>query len=258
MYVYLSKILPIFAMPLGVVFFLLLVALMLLRYGKRRTSAGVLTLAMAVLWVASMPLTANLAYRNIESHYLPTPLDQVPAGGCIIVLGGVVGAPILPRVDIEMNDAIDRVYKAAELFRAGKAPYVIVTGGNQPWSESGVAEAELIREVLMEWGVPEDVIFLEGSSRNTRENALYSRNILNSISCEDPLLVTSAAHMPRAVGAFNSVGVEVTPVVTDVRVAGAGLPAVMDFIPSAGALAMTSDAIREWIGQKIYSLQGWN
>ena len=258
MYVYLSKILPIFVMPLGVVFFLLLVALIFLRRDRKRIAAGILTLAMAVLWVASMPLTANLAYRNIESHYLPVPLDQVPAGGCIIVLGGVVGAPILPRIDIEMNDAIDRVYKAAELFRAGKAPYMIVTGGNQPWSESGVAEAELIRELLMEWGVPEDVIFLEGSSRNTRENALYSRNILNSISCEQPLLVTSAAHMPRAVAAFNSVGVGVTPVVTDVQVVGKGLPAVMDFIPSAGALAMTSDAIREWIGQKIYALQGWN
>ena len=258
MYVYLSKILPIFAMPLGVVFFLLLVALIFLRRDRKRIAAGVLVLAMAVLWVASMPLTANMAYRNIESHYSPLPLDQVPAGGCIIVLGGVVGAPILPRIDIEMNDAIDRVYKAAELFRAGKAPYVIVTGGNQPWSESGVAEAELIREVLMEWGVPEDVIFLEGSSRNTRENALYSRNILNSISCEQPLLVTSAAHMPRAVAAFDSVGVRVTPVVTDVRVAGTGLPAVMDFIPSAGALAMTSEAIREWIGQKVYAMQGWN
>jgi len=257
-YVYLSKILPVFVMPLGVVFVLLLVALILLRYGRKRISAGVLTLAMAVLWVSSMPLTANLLYRNIESHYPPIPLDQVPVGGCIIVLGGVVGAPILPRVDIEFNEAIDRVYKTAALYRAGKAPYVIVTGGNQPWSEFGAAEAELIREVLVEWGVPEDVIFLEGSSRNTRENALYSQNIINAIACEQPLLVTSAAHMQRAVAAFSSVGTGVTPVVTDVRVAGTGLPGVMDFFPSAQALAMTSDAIREWIGQKVYAMQGWN
>ena len=258
MYVYLSKILPIFVMPLGVVFVLLLVALIFLRRDMKRTAAGLLTLAMIVLWVASMPLTANLVYSGIESRYPPMPLDQVPTGGCIIVLGGVVEAPILPRVDIEFKDAIDRVYKTAELYRAGKAPYVVVTGGNQPWSESGVAEAELIREVLMEWGVPEEAIFLEGSSRNTRENALYSQNLLNAINCEQPLLVTSAAHMQRAVAAFNSVGTGVTPVVTDVRVAGAALPAVMDFFPDAKALAMTSDAIREWIGQKVYSMQGWN
>ena len=258
MYVYLSKILPIFVMPLGVVFVLLLVALLLLRHDRKRIAAGLLALAMVVLWVFSMPFTANRLYSSIESHYPPMPLDQVPSGGCIIVLGGVVEAPILPRVDIEFNDAIDRVYKAAELFRAGKAPYVIVTGGNQPWSESGTAEAELIREVLMEWGVPEDVIFLEGSSRNTRENALYSQNIINAIACEKPLLVTSAAHMQRAVAAFSSVGIGVTPVVTDVRVAGTALPAVMDFFPDAKALAMTSDAIREWVGQKVYAMQGWN
>ena len=245
-------------MPLSVALLLLLVALILVRRDRKRTAAGFLALALVVLWVASMPLTANLLYRNIESPYLPVPLDQVPSGGCIIVLGGVLGAPLPPRVDIEFNDSIDRLYKTAQLYRAGKAPYVIVTGGNQPWSESGTVEAELIRDVLMEWGVPKDAIFLEGSSRNTRENALYSKNIIDAISCQSPLLVTSAAHMPRAVSAFGSVGVRVTPVSTDVRVAGKALPAVMDFLPDAGALAMTSDALREWIGQKVYAMQGWN
>ena len=134
---------------------------------------------------------------------------------------------------------------------------VVVTGGNQPWSETQVAEADLIRDLLVKWGVPKDKIFLEGSSRNTRENALYTRNLLNSINCESPLLVTSAAHMPRAVAAFNNVGFNVTPVSTDVRVAGSRLPGFRDFLPSAGALAMTSEAIREWIGQKIYAMKGW-
>jgi len=245
-------------MPLSVALLLVLVALILLRSGRRRTSAGFLAVAVVVLWVASTPLVANLLYRNIESEYPPQPLDQVPSGGCVIVLGGVVGAPVQPRVDIEMFDAIDRVYKTAELYRAGKAPFVIVTGGNQPWSESATAEAELIREVLKGWGVPEDRIFLEGSSRNTRENALYSKNVINAINCTSPLLVTSAAHMPRAVAAFESEGILVTPVSTDVRVAGASLPAVMDFLPSAQALAMTSEAIHEWIGQRVYSMTGWN
>jgi uncharacterized SAM-binding protein YcdF (DUF218 family) len=258
MYVYLSKILPIFVMPLSVVLLLLLVALLFLRHGRRKTMGGFLALAMAVLWVASTPLVANLLYGSIESQYPAQPLDQVPVGGCVIVLGGVVGAPLPPRVDLELNDSIDRVYKTAELYRAGKAPFVIVTGGNQPWSASGTAEAELIRELLMEWGVPEDKIFLEGSSRNTRENALYSKNIINAINCEQPLLVTSAAHMPRALAAFDSAGVRVTPVTTDVRVVNDGLPPMTDFLPDATALAMTSDAIREWVGQKVYSLKGWN
>ena len=216
-------------------------------------------LALITLWITSMPYVAGHLYGAMESRYPAIPTSQVPVRGCMIVLGGALGAPLPPRVDVDMSEAIDRIYKAAELYGAGKAPAIIVTGGNQPWSASKVAEADLIRDLLMEWGVPREVIFLEGSSRNTRENALYSKNIVDAINCKNALLVTSAAHMPRAIAAFRSVGIAVTPVSTDVRVvASQGLPAFMDFMPSADALAMTSEGLREWIGQKVYAWQGWN
>lgn len=258
MYVYLSKILPIFVMPISLVLLFALVALVLLRGNRKKTAAGFIVAAMAVLWVASTPLVAERLYRNLETRYPPLPLAEIPNAGCIVVLGGVVSPPLAPRVDLELNDAVDRVYKAAQLYRAGKAKYIIATAGNQPWSLSPWAEADLIRDLLMEWGVPKDAIFLEGSSRNTRENAVYSKNVIDSIHCETSLLVTSAAHMPRAVAAFQAVGVSIVPVSTDVRVIDKGLPAAMDFLPNAGALAMTSEAIREWIGSAVYRLQGWN
>jgi len=259
MYVYLSKILPVFIMPLSLVTLLLLVALFLLRRNKLRTAAGLLVLALAVLWTASTPFVAGQLYRQIESRYPPMQMEDIPVRDCMVVLGGAIGGLLPPRVEIDMNDAIDRIYKAAALYRAGKAPAVIVTGGNQPWSKNYVAEADLIRELLIEWGVPTEAIFLEGSSRNTRENAVYSKNVIDSMNCKDALLVTSAAHMPRAAAAFNSAGVAVTPVSTDVRaVETLGLPGVMEFMPSASALAMTSEALREWIGQKVYAWQGWN
>ena len=128
----------------------------------------------------------------------------------------------------------------------------------QPWSESKMSEADLIRDLLIEWGVPGEAILLEGSSRNTRENALYSKNIMDLIGCEDALLVTSAAHMPRAAAAFRSVGLTVTPVSTDVRAPKQVIPILISFLPSADALAMTSSAIREWLGQKVYAWKGWN
>jgi uncharacterized SAM-binding protein YcdF (DUF218 family) len=258
MYVYLSKILPIFVMPISLVLICALVALVLLRGNRRKTAAGFIVAAMAVLWFASTPLVAERLYRTLESRYPPLPLAEIPAAGCIVVLGGVVSPPLAPRVDLELNDAVDRVYKAAQLYRAGKAQYIIATAGNQPWSLSPWAEADLIRDLLMEWGVPKDAIFLEGSSRNTRENALYSKNVIDSIHCETSLLVTSAAHMPRAVAAFQAVNVAIVPVSTDLRVIDKGLPAPMDFLPNAGALAMTSEAIRERIGSAVYRMQGWN
>lgn len=257
MYVYLSKILPVLVMPITVVMLLVLVAILFLRRGMTRAASGLLVAAIAVLWVAATPLVAEILYRNLESRYPPIPLAEVPQAGCIVLLGGAVSPPLEPRVDTELSEAIDRVYKAAELYRAGKANMLIVTAGNQPWSLSPWAEADLLRELLIEWGVPKEAIFLEGSSRNTRENAVYSKHLIDSIHCESSLLVTSAAHMPRAVGAFRAVGLSVTPVSTDVRVVNKKSPAVVDFMPSAGALAMTSEAIREWIGQLFYRWQGW-
>jgi len=109
----------------------------------------------------------------------------------------------------------------------------------------------------VEWGVPKDAIFLEGSSRNTRENAIYSKNLIDSINCQTALLVTSVAHMPRAVAAFQRAGVSVVPVSTDVQVVKQGTLSAAVLLPNAGALAMTSDAIREWIGIWVYRLQGW-
>jgi len=203
-------------------------------------------------------MIASMLYRHLESGYPPVPTSRVPTGDCIVLLGGALGAPLPPRVDTEMTESVDRVYKAAQLFRAGKAKTIVVTAGNQPWSESRWVEAELIRDLLMEWGVPEESIMLEGSSRNTRENAQYSKNIVDAIACKTVLLVTSAAHMTRSVAAFKTVGLTVYPVSTDVRVADRRGVLVTDYLPSAEALAMTSAGLREWIGQKVYQMQGWN
>jgi uncharacterized SAM-binding protein YcdF (DUF218 family) len=257
-YVYLSKILPLFVMPIGVTLFFALVALFLLRKGKPNFASAFVVLAFVYLWVMSTPIVGKNLYQRIESNYPAVPVSQVPEAGCMIVLGGVMGDAAPPRVDVEMYESIDRVYKTAELFNAGKAPYVIVTGGNQPWSRSREAEADLIKGLLVEWGVPEDAILLEGSSRNTRENAMFTKNLVDSIHCDDSLLITSAAHMPRAMAAFQVAGVSVTPVSTDVRVADSGHTTIMDFLPDAHALKMSSDAIRELIGQWVYEMREWN
>ncbi|MBT8039528.1 MAG: YdcF family protein [Gammaproteobacteria bacterium] len=258
MYVYLSKILPLFVMPLGIALLFLFVALLILRTGRRRLGSGVVLLAFVWIWVMATPIVGEGLLRRVESAYPPPPMAVVPTANCIIVLGGVVEAPAPPRIDVEFNDAIDRVHKAAELFHAGKAPYLIVTGGNQPWSNARASEAELIRDLLISWKVPKEVIMLEGSSRNTRENALYTKNMVDSINCEEALLVTSAAHMPRSLAAFRAAGITATPVSTDVRAAETDQITVIDFLPDARALEKSSDAMREMVGQWFYELKGWN
>ena len=258
MYVYLSKILPLFVMPIAVTLFLMLLAFLLLRRKHRRWAGSALLLAIIVLWAASTPFAARSLYRSLEARFPAVPVTELPQAGCAVVLGGVMEGVLPPRVDVELHDSIDRVFKTLEVYQAGKARFIVVTGGNQPWSKEALSEAELIRNLLVEWGVPRTSIVLEGSSRNTRENALYTRNAMASVNCAEALLVTSAAHMPRAVAAFQAAGVAVTPVSTDVRVADTGRLGVLDFLPDAEALQMTSDGLREWVGQWVYRWQGWN
>jgi len=258
LYIYPSKLLPLLVLPIGIVIELSLVALLFLLLGKRKAAAAFLISALLVLWVASMPIVATTLYGELEKDFPPVALEDIPVSKCIVVLGGVVGPVHYPRVDVELNEAIDRVYKAAQLYRAGKGRVLIVTGGNLPWAPSEKPEAELVRALLVEWGVPAAAIVLDGASRNTRENAVNSRVLLENLGCDTPLLVTSAAHMARSVAAFKKVGVEVFAVSADVRVIRDSGVTVFDFLPDAGALLMTTDAVREWLGRRVYEFRGWN
>lgn len=258
MYVYMSKILPLMIMPIAMVLLLSTAAALLLLMDRRRWGAGLIAAGVAVLWVASMPAVSTALYGRLESRFPPEPMSAIPVSSCIVVLGGAVGLPVAPRQDLELYEAVDRVYQAARLYREGKANRVFVAAGNQPWAPPGPSEAALIGELLVEWGVPADAIQLEGRSRNTRENALNIKPMLEATGCDRSLLVTSAAHMQRALASFRAVGLYAHPVVSDIRVTRKSGYTLMDFVPDAHALAMTTDAIREWMGQQVYQWKGWN
>lgn len=258
MYIYLSKLLPLMILPIGVVIELTLVALLFLLFGKRKASAAFLVVALVVLWVSSMPIVADSLYGKLEQDFPPVALADIPVRECIVLLGGVVEPALSPRVDVEMMEAVDRVYKAAQLYRAGKGEVLIVTGGNLPWSPFEQPEAESIKTLLLQWGVPVSAIVLEGASRNTRENAVNSAALLEKRGCGRPLLVTSAAHMVRSVAAFEKLGIDVFAVSVDVRVIRKTAVTVLDFLPDADALLMTTDAVREWLGRRVYEWRGWN
>ena len=255
---YLTKVLPLLLMPLSICVLALLVALFLLLAGKRRPSVFCLMAAVIVLWVSSLPAVADKMLWSLESQYKPVPVEQVPPGDCIIVLGGALGVAQAPRVEIELTDAVDRVYQAARLFRLGKGRTIIVTAGNQPWTQKTVPEAVLIKNLLVEWGVPPGAVVLDVNSRTTRENALYGDKLLHLNECHSGLLVTSAWHMPRAMATFRSVGQNLIPVPVDVRFVPSSGGGFSRFIPRADALAATSQALYEWMGIWVYRWKGWN
>ena len=258
MYVYLSKLLPPLIMPLNLVFITLLLAVFLLGKKQIRKARLSLLFSIVLLWFAASPFVATSLYGALEQRYPARSLSEIPAAECAVLLGGAIATSRPPQFAIEFGEAYDRLYRAAEIYRTGKAPSIIVAAGNQPWSNYGPAEGQIIAGLLQELGVPENAIAVDSASRNTRENAVNAVPLLELAGCEQPLLITSAAHMQRALASFSAVGIEAIPVSTDVRVIKQDKFASAYLIPNARSLSMTTEALRERLGQLVYTLQGWN
>jgi uncharacterized SAM-binding protein YcdF (DUF218 family) len=134
---------------------------------------------------------------------------------------------------------------------------VIVSGGNVFPQSRVESEAVYTRELLREWGVPADRIVIEGESRNTYENALETKRLLEARGLRKVLLVTSARHMPRALGLFQGAAIDAVPAPTDFRVVSYDQPAVFNWFPNADALAATTDALHEYLGIAYSAWKGW-
>ena len=263
MFIFLSKFLPLFVYPLGLACVLIFLAL-LVSY-KRKTSNILITLALVILWLSSTTGFSNLLARSLELKYLPP--TEIPSGQVLVVLGGGTEPASPPRTTVEINGAGDRVLYAAELYREGKAPFILLSGGDIEWLSSGsTTPAQDMAALLVQMGVPESALWLENESKNTYENALYAKEFLDEQDINQILLVTSAMHMPRAVALFEKQGFEVTPLPVDFSVTdsisassseGNIVGKLIDIMPTASNLALTTNAMKEYLGYFIYKLQGW-
>lgn len=253
----LSKLLPVFVFPLGLTLSLAGIATLLWLLCYRRLARLCFGAALAILWICSTPVVANWAAASLERQYPVRAMADTPAADVAIVLGGALGQPLPPRVALDLIDASDRVLHAAKLYRAGKVKRILVSAGNIPWMSAITPEAELIRDLLIEWGVAADAIELGTESRNTFENAMEVGRMLKSRGFTSALLVTSATHMPRAMATFKRAGVPVVASTTDVRVVDASHSDPLRWLPDAGALVMTTIAMREWMGYLAYRVRGY-
>lgn len=254
---YLSKLLPLFVMPITIAIGLMFLSMIFMVRNQRKVALTNLVFSVLVLWIFAMPPVATALIWSLEKHNPPVAAEALPRADCIIVLGGALGYATFPRIDIELSDAVDRVYQAAKIYRLGKGRTVVVTAGNQPWARHLQSEANLIRELLVQWGVPENSILVETNSRNTYENAVYGAELIGRAGCESNLLVTSAWHMSRAKATFVRQGIPVTAVPVDIRSAPMSGGSITQLVPRADALAESSQAIMEWLGILVYRLRGW-
>ena len=254
--IYLSKIAPLFLLPIGVTLVLLISGFVF----RRRVYFIV---AIGVLYTGSIPLVGRQALKLIEGDAIRNPPQSAPTGDAIVVLsGGRIVAPGASKIS-EWTDA-DRFFGGVELYQAGKAPLLVFTGGATLWEPSAPSEGEILVGFARRYGVPAEAVVTTGRVYNTDEEAEAVARLLADRSHVGPeakkkpqslLLVTSAFHMPRAKAQFEAQGFRVVAYPVDFLVSSEKQITILDFLPSANALSQTELAIREFYGRIFYQIR---
>jgi uncharacterized SAM-binding protein YcdF (DUF218 family) len=235
-----------FMIELGVVGVLLL-ATRFARLGRQLIVASVVLLALC----GFTPLGNFLIYP-LEARFASWDASRGAPDG-IVVLGG----PIDPELSAAhgrpaVRNASDRIFSVVELARRYPDARIVFTGGSANLVSGDVREADYAATLLEQLGLAKERLILERNSRNTYENAVFTKALVTPKPGERWLLVTSAYHMPRSYGIFRKAGFAVEPYPVDWRV---GKLLTFDTL-SADNLFRTDLAVREWIGLLAYRLAG--
>lgn len=254
MFLFLSKLLDLLLAPLSWGLLLLLAALLLRR--RARLARALQGLALALLYLFSIEPVSDGLMRLTEAGAVSTWRPDVVYDAVIVLGGGLDPGATERSGRPEYNAAPERILRGYELLREGRARRMLISGGSLDRRPQAVIEAEVLARQLQQWGIAPERLVIEGRSRNTRENALESEKLVRAHGWQSLLLVTSAAHMPRAQGCFAAVGLRPDTLPVDVR--ASAVPWRMgSWLPRAGALNASTDALRELAGRVVYRLRGW-
>ena len=148
--------------------------------------------------------------------------------------------------------------EAVALARRYPEARLVFTGGSAALLRANaIDEARSAAKLFADLGILAERITLERESRNTYENAIFSRDIWKQKGFSSGLLVTSALHMPRSVAIFHKAGMAVVPASTDAGGRAGGLPFPLPVLPDAASLMLSTKALKEWLGLYVYRWRGW-
>ncbi|MBI4143046.1 YdcF family protein [Candidatus Uhrbacteria bacterium] len=242
----------------------LIVGIVLLRWPRRhRWGVRILVASVAAFALLSLEPTAQVLAWTLERQH---PEAQVLAGtsgvSAIVVLGGGADAGTSDLRDAELGGSSwRRLWKGIAVYRTlgGTAPLIYSGGSGDPFRLES-HEAELAKSYAIATGVPAAQFLVEEKSRDTYENGIEVRRLLaEHVPTPAPyriILVTSARHLPRAMGVFTRLGMIAVPVPADIAVRGGFPRSPLQFFPTADAFASSAASIREWIGMIGYRLRG--
>ncbi|GHC62227.1 YdcF family protein [Limoniibacter endophyticus] len=256
MFFIVSKIVGFFLHPINltILFLALGFALRFTRFVKISTSfaaGGIL-----ILILAAWSSLGSMLLIPLEDHFpRPEAASIGRIAGIIVLGGGMEGAINLTRGTHDLNSAGDRFVETAILARQFPDVPIIISGGNGELVLEGEGDADTALRLLTLLGVDRERLVPENKSRNTHENAVFSKAVARPQPGQKWLLITSAFHMPRSVALFRQVGFDVIAWPVDYRTSGAeGVGFFRD--NTNDNIAKLNLGIREWIGLVVYRFSG--
>lgn len=249
MFFWLSKALWTFADPANFLLLLALFGVVLMWLGVTRSGRALVSFVVALLLLISVVPVGGYMLAALEARFPAAP-DPADVDGIIVLGGALDAASYYANRGSGYTGSIGRIIEAARLARRHPSARLIVAGG--PELASGHSEAEAARDLLGELGVASDRIELETKSRNTSENAEFVKRIADPRRGQHWLLVTSAFHMPRAMGCFRAAGFPIEAFPVDFQYGAEAFPRFDLF----DGLSEIKYAIHEYVGLFVYWVSG--
>jgi uncharacterized SAM-binding protein YcdF (DUF218 family) len=254
----LSKILALLAQPSTLAVLALFIGLLLIRRpGRERTGLGLAWGALIYLVVVGLFPVGNALVLPLEQRFasVPRPADDEKVAGIVILGGFEDGWVTAGRDGLAVNESAERLTEGLRFALKHPEAKVVFTGGVGGLLSNDVEATGPVSQFLKDTGVAPDRIIVEGRSRNTYENAVFTREIVDPKPGERWYLVTSGYHMPRAIGLFRKANFDVIAYPVDFRTRGPeDLTRMFERIP--GGLARMDVGANEWIGLVAYRALG--
>lgn len=249
------KVTEMLVQPLHLALLALVAVAALLGRGRIRPARRLLALVLVALGVLAAAPWGAWLLEPLENRFAPPPTLPERVDGIVVLGGAIEPVQTAARGQIALNGSAERLVAMVQLARRYPDARLVYTGGSGSVGRQDLKEAPLARQLLDSLGVDTGRVMFEDQSRNTWENAVKSRVVAQPAPGQTWLLVTSALHMPRAVGAFRAAGWSVLPYPVDYITAGSG--GGIGFNLGGGASTLRQ-GLHEWAGLVYYRLRGWS
>ncbi len=257
MLLYLRKILMTFVFPPGIFIIISLIILILILYKKRKSSLFLSLILIFVMFFLSSRVGECILLKPLEDDFKPVNTvelnkeDLKDTAIAVLAGGYVIGSPASEKAGGEIGETtLARMYGGLKIYNELGCD-ICVSGGILPGNDTGVSIAEVMKDVYVNWNVPEDKIIVENRSRTTLENGEFSIQILKEKGYENIILVTSALHMKRSVKCFENRGMKIIPAPTNYIFETTAV-SITDILPNSNSLGKNLRALHEWVGLLYY------